>query len=52
MAKLAWYKRELTGRRLVYNVLFYGGHAGMFAYGWWKQVGEEIHKADTQAEVT
>ncbi|KAK4704238.1 hypothetical protein P7C70_g1970, partial [Phenoliferia sp. Uapishka_3] len=27
-----WYKRELTGRRLVWNILFYVGHVAIFAY--------------------
>jgi NADPH oxidase len=30
-------KRELTGRRLIFNVLFNGFHIGLFALGWIKQ---------------
>ncbi|KIM48275.1 hypothetical protein M413DRAFT_61551 [Hebeloma cylindrosporum] len=31
----SWFHREfLTPRRLVFNVLFYGAHFGLFAYGW------------------
>jgi len=32
-----WYIREFTGRRLLWNIFFYGSHGGLFAYGWWKQ---------------
>ncbi|GAA6012833.1 hypothetical protein JCM11491_006193 [Sporobolomyces phaffii] len=30
-------KEELTGRKLVWNILFYLGHVATFAYGWYKQ---------------
>jgi len=30
----SWFQRELTGRRLVFNIIFYGGQLGAFAYGW------------------
>ncbi|KAG5636897.1 hypothetical protein H0H81_006483 [Sphagnurus paluster] len=34
----SWFQREfLTARRLVFNVLFYGSHFGLFAYGWYSQ---------------
>ncbi|KXN83852.1 Superoxide-generating NADPH oxidase heavy chain subunit A [Leucoagaricus sp. SymC.cos] len=34
----SWFHREfLTGRRLAFNVLFYGSHLFWFAYGWWSQ---------------
>lgn len=34
-----WIQREfLTPRRLVFNVLFYGIHIFLFAYGWHSQV--------------
>jgi len=34
----SWVRRELlTPRRLVFNVLFYGLHFGLFAYGWYSQ---------------
>ncbi|TFK30340.1 NADPH oxidase isoform 1 [Coprinopsis marcescibilis] len=33
-----WFQREfLTGRRLAFNVLFYGSHVFWFAYGWYSQ---------------
>ena len=42
---------ELQGRKLVFNVLFWGFHWGMFAYGWWKQVGHaNIHYRDMHAD--
>ncbi|EIW70423.1 hypothetical protein TREMEDRAFT_68048 [Tremella mesenterica DSM 1558] len=31
------FKRELTGRRLIWNVLWYGVHFFLFAYGWYSQ---------------
>ncbi|KAI5476018.1 hypothetical protein MNV49_000490 [Pseudohyphozyma bogoriensis] len=37
MDRPPWYKRELTGRRLVWNIFFYVGHVAIFAYGWHKQ---------------
>lgn len=34
----SWFQREfLVGRRLAFNVLFYGAHFALFAYGWWSQ---------------
>jgi len=34
----SWFHREfLTPRRLVFNVLFYGAHVGLFIYGWISQ---------------
>ncbi|KAF8202852.1 NADPH oxidase isoform 1 [Pholiota molesta] len=34
----SWFHREfLTPRRLVFNILFYGTHFGLFAYGWHSQ---------------
>lgn len=34
----SWFRREfLVGRRLAFNVLFYGAHFALFAYGWWSQ---------------
>ena len=34
-----WFQREfLVPRRLVFNVLFYGTHLALFAYGWYSQV--------------
>jgi len=34
----SWFQREfLQGRRLLFNVLFYGAHLGTFAYGWYSQ---------------
>ena len=34
-----WFQREfLVPRRLVFNVLFYGIHFALFAYGWYSQV--------------
>ncbi|GAA5988272.1 hypothetical protein JCM5350_002838 [Sporobolomyces pararoseus] len=31
-------KEELTGRKLLWNLLFYLGHLAIFAYGWYKQM--------------
>lgn len=34
----SWFQREfLQGRRLLFNVLFYGAHLATFAYGWYSQ---------------
>ena len=34
-----WFQREfLAPRRLAFNVLFYGTHIFLFAYGWHSQV--------------
>ena len=32
---------NLRGRKLVWNILYYGGHVALFAWGWWKQAGDE-----------
>ncbi|KAJ6553582.1 NADPH oxidase [Mycena vulgaris] len=35
-----WFQRELlTPRRLIFNVIFYGLHLFLFAYGWFSQAG-------------
>lgn len=35
----SWFHREfLNGRRLAFNVLFYGLQLFLFAYGWYTQV--------------
>lgn len=34
----SWFQREfLNARRLTFNILFYGLHIGIFAYGWYSQ---------------
>lgn len=33
----SWVKRELTGRRLLFWIFWWGSHWGLFAFGWWKQ---------------
>ncbi|KAF8632633.1 hypothetical protein AX15_001832 [Amanita polypyramis BW_CC] len=34
----SWFRSEfLALRRLVFNILFYGAHFGLFAYGWYSQ---------------
>lgn len=34
----SWLQREiLAPRRLIFNVLWYGTHLGVFAYGWYSQ---------------
>lgn len=39
-ALVEWFKSEfLTPRRLLFNILWYGSHLGVFAYGWYSQVG-------------
>ncbi|MBW0475884.1 hypothetical protein O181_015599 [Austropuccinia psidii MF-1] len=38
MAKFSFFRRESTGRRLIFNLTFWGGHAAIFAYGWHSQV--------------
>lgn len=38
MTAVSWFKSEfLTLRRLIFNILFYGSHFGLFAYGWYSQ---------------
>jgi hypothetical protein len=35
----SWFHREfMVGRRLAFNVIFYGVHLALFAYGWYSQV--------------
>ncbi|KFZ08661.1 hypothetical protein V501_05865 [Pseudogymnoascus sp. VKM F-4519 (FW-2642)] len=34
-------KNQLWGTKLVFNVLFHGGHIGLFALGWYKQAMDE-----------
>ena len=34
MANESFFKREFTGLRLLFNVIFWGGHWGVFALGW------------------
>ena len=35
----SWFRREfLVGRRLTFNIIFYGIHLALFAYGWYSQV--------------
>jgi len=34
-----WYKRELTGRKLIWHILWQGLHWGVFAYGWYVSSG-------------
>lgn len=31
-----WYRRELTGRKLLWHVLWQGLHWGLFAFGWYE----------------
>jgi NADPH oxidase len=34
----SWFRREfLNRRRLLFNILFYGSHLALFAYGWYSQ---------------
>lgn len=39
--KLASVKQQVIGRRLVWNILFYGGHIGVFIFGWVAQMRNE-----------
>ncbi|GAA5874052.1 hypothetical protein JCM3774_001594 [Rhodotorula dairenensis] len=41
MSLMSRVKAELTGRRLVWNLLFYVGHVLLFLYGWQKQAHDE-----------
>lgn len=42
MTAASWFKREfLTLRRLIFNIIFYGSHFGLFAYGWYSQATNE-----------
>jgi NADPH oxidase len=44
----SWFHREfLTPRRLVFNILFYGTHFGLFAYGWHSQVCASFRRSGT-----
>ncbi|KFY14694.1 hypothetical protein V492_02452 [Pseudogymnoascus sp. VKM F-4246] len=33
-------RRQLWGSKLIFNILFHGGHAGLFALGWYKQASD------------
>ncbi|PUU75569.1 ferric reductase NAD binding domain-domain-containing protein [Tuber borchii] len=37
MGQESWWHRELTGRRLLFWIFWWGTHWGLFAFGWWKQ---------------
>lgn len=38
-----WFQRELfSARRLLFNILFYGSHLALFAYGWYSQVWRKV----------
>lgn len=37
----SWVKRELTGRRLLFWIFWWGSHWGLFAFGWWKQAVDQ-----------
>ena len=38
-----WFQREfLVKRRLAFNILFYGTHLALFAYGWYSQVSQFV----------
>ncbi|KAL5345781.1 hypothetical protein ACLOAV_009535 [Pseudogymnoascus australis] len=34
-------KHQMWGTKLLFNVLFHGGHIGLFALGWYKQASDE-----------
>ncbi|KAL7275586.1 hypothetical protein RUND412_001464 [Rhizina undulata] len=36
----SFWKRELTGRRLVFWIFWWVSHWGLFAFGWWKQAND------------
>ncbi|KAH8835726.1 NADPH oxidase A [Flagelloscypha sp. PMI_526] len=37
-----WFRQEfLNGRRLLFNILFYGTHFGLFGYGWYSQFSNQ-----------
>ncbi|EGU73887.1 hypothetical protein FOXB_15603 [Fusarium oxysporum f. sp. conglutinans Fo5176] len=33
-------KRQFTGSKILFHLLFWGAHLGTFAYGWWKQASD------------
>jgi len=37
MEERGFFRREFTGRRLIFNIVFWGGHWGLFALGWYLQ---------------
>ncbi|KZF24242.1 hypothetical protein L228DRAFT_252625 [Xylona heveae TC161] len=37
----SWWRRELTGVRLLFNILFHGGHIAIFIGGWVNQVRDK-----------
>lgn len=37
MTIITFFRRELTGRRLTFNIIWHGSHFGLFAYGWMLQ---------------
>lgn len=38
MGQRNWFLTNFTGRKLVFNVIFWGGHIGIFALGWYDRV--------------
>jgi NADPH oxidase len=30
-------KKQLWGSKLLFNIIFHGGHMGLFAFGWYVQ---------------
>ncbi|KIL88244.1 nadph oxidase [Fusarium avenaceum] len=33
-------KKQFTGSKILFHLLFWGAHFGTFAYGWWKQASD------------
>ena len=33
-------RKQLTAQKLLFHVIFWGAHWGIFAYGWWKQFSD------------
>ncbi|KAI5785914.1 ferric reductase NAD binding domain-containing protein [Geopyxis carbonaria] len=36
-----WWRRELTGRKLLFWIFWFSIHFGLFGYGWWKQYTDQ-----------
>ncbi|KAJ8118290.1 hypothetical protein ONZ43_g4020 [Nemania bipapillata] len=40
MGLVSLVKKQFTASKLIFHVLFWGFHFGIFAFGWWKQANE------------
>ncbi|KAG7136808.1 hypothetical protein HYQ45_005744 [Verticillium longisporum] len=40
LANLSLVKKQFTATKMLFNILFWGVHWGIFAFGWYKQAAE------------